>query len=39
MNWRNENDNKCFQYAITIALNYNKIKKYIFAKNREVKMG
>ena len=39
INRRNENDNKCFQYAITIALNYNKIKKYIFAKNREVKMG
>ena len=25
INCRNENDNKCFQYAITIALNYNKI--------------
>ena len=24
-NPRNENDNKCFQYAITIALNYNKM--------------
>ena len=29
INPRNENDNKCFQYAITIALNYNKIKKYV----------
>ena len=29
INPRNENDNKCFQYAITIALNYNKIKKTI----------
>ena len=27
INPRNENDNKCFQCAITIALNYNKIKK------------
>ena len=25
INPRNENDNKCFQYAITIALNYNKM--------------
>ena len=29
INLRNENDNKCFQYAITTALNYNKIKKTI----------
>ena len=27
INPRNKNDNKCFQYVITIALNYNKIKK------------
>ena len=25
INPRNENDNKCFQYAITIALNYDKM--------------
>ena len=28
-NSKNEKDTKCFQYAITIALNYNKIKKNI----------
>ena len=27
INPKNEKDNKCFQYAITLALNYNKIKK------------
>ena len=27
INPKNENDNKCFRYAITSALNYNKIKK------------
>ena len=27
INLRNKNDNKCFQYVITIALNYNNIKK------------
>ena len=26
INPKNENDNKCFQYALTIALNYEKIK-------------
>ena len=29
INLKNEEDNQCFQYAITIALNYNKIKKYV----------
>ena len=27
INPKNEKDNKCFQYSITSALNYNKIKK------------
>ena len=36
INPRNNNDNKCFQYAITIALNYNEIKKYIFERNRKI---
>ena len=27
MNPKNNNDNKCLQYAITIALNYEQIKK------------
>ena len=36
INPRNKNDNKCFQYAITIALNYNEIKKYIFERNRKI---
>ena len=36
INPRNKNDNKCFQYAITIALNYNEIKKYIFERNRRI---
>ena len=27
INPKNENDNKCFWYAITSSLNYNKIKK------------
>ena len=27
INPKNEKDNKCFQYALTIALNYNEIKK------------
>ena len=27
INPKNENDNKCFRYAITSSLNYNKIKK------------
>ena len=35
INPRNENDNKSFQYAITIVLNYNKIKKKIFERNRK----
>ena len=36
INPKNENDNKCFQYAITVALNYNKTKKQKrFAKNRK----
>ena len=28
-NPKNEKDNKCFQYALTIALNYNEIKKKV----------
>ena len=36
INPRNKNDNKCFQYAIAIALNYNEIKKYIFERNRKI---
>ena len=32
INWKNEKDNKCFQYAINLALNYNKIKKKICKK-------
>ena len=27
MNPKNKKDDKCFQYALTLALNYNKIKK------------
>ena len=27
INLKNEKDNKCFQYAITLSLNYNKIMK------------
>ena len=33
INPKNEKNNKCFQYAITLALNYNKIFKKRFAKN------
>ena len=29
VNPKNERDNKCFQYSVTVALNYNKIKKKI----------
>ena len=29
INPKNEKDNKCFQYALTIALNYNEIKKKV----------
>ena len=40
VNPKNEKDNKCFQYAITIALNYNKIREKklesIFKKIKQV---
>ena len=34
INPKNQKYNKCFQYAITVALNYNKIKKKYLKKNR-----
>ena len=37
INPRNENDNKCFQYAVTIALNYNKIKKIYLKETEKIK--
>ena len=39
INPKNEKDNKCFQYAITIALNYNKIKKKYLRKIKKVKQA
>ena len=36
INPKNEKDNKCFQYSITSALNYNKIKKKYLKKNRKI---
>ena len=33
INPKNEKDDKCFQYALTLALNYNRIKKKRFGKN------
>ena len=37
INLRNENNNKCFQYPITIALNYNKIKKKYLKEIEKIK--
>ena len=37
INPKNQKDNKCFQYAITVALNYNKIKKTYLKKLEEIK--
>ena len=37
INPKNKKDNKCFQYAITIALNYNKIKKMYLKKIEETR--
>ena len=37
INPRNENDNKSFQYAITIVLNYNKIKKKYLKEIEKIK--
>ena len=37
INPRNENDNKCFQYAVTIALNYNKIKNIYLKETEKIK--
>ena len=39
INPKNEKDNKCFQYAIIIALNYNKIKKKYFRKIKKIKQA
>ena len=39
INPKNEKDNKCFQWSTTLALNYNKILKKIFLKNRKLKNG
>ena len=35
INPKNKKDNKCFQYAITVALNHEKIKKG-FQRNRKL---
>ena len=37
INPKNKNDNKCFQYAITIALNYNKILKNYLKEIEKIK--
>ena len=37
MNPKNERDNKCFQYSITSALNYNKIKNIYLKKIEKLK--
>ena len=39
INPKNEKDNKCFQWSIISGLNYNKIKKIIFEKNKKFKKG
>ena len=36
---KNEKDNKCFQYVITIALNYNEIKKKCLKKIEKIKQA
>ena len=36
---KNEKDNRSFHWSITSGLNYNKIIKKIFEKNRKIKMG
>ena len=37
INPKNERDNKCFQYSITSALNYNKIKNIYLKKIEKLK--
>ena len=39
LNPKDEEDNKCFQYSITLGLNHNKMKKYIFSAYRKIKTG
>ena len=39
INPKNEKDNKCFQYVITIALNYNKIEKKYLQKIEKIKQA
>ena len=39
INPKNEKDNKCFQYVITIALNYNEIKKKYLKKIEKIKQA
>ena len=39
INPKNEKDNKCFQYAIIIALNYNKIEKKYLQKIEKIKQA
>ena len=39
INPKNEKDNKCFQYVITIALNYNEIKKKCLKKIEKIKQA
>ena len=37
INPKNEKDDKCFQYALTLALNYNRIKKKDLEKILKIK--
>ena len=39
INPKNEKNNECFQWSTTSALNYDKIKKKTFEKNRKIKKG